>query len=131
MVIVLIVLSLFLPAPAQAFLNRDCPNLKKRVNANQVKYEKVWDKYQTALGKYKARGSRYGANVEVANRLRVTYTAIEVILLDMYKYPKCVRPSSNVIFKNYIDIRKKKSEYESFMYTAPLPDIFDFRTYLK
>jgi hypothetical protein len=132
-VIVLIVFSLFLPSPAQAFLNRDCSNLKKRVNTNQIKYEKTWDKYQTALGKYKAiRNPRSGADVEVANRLRVTYKAIEVILLDMKKYPKCLRASSIMVNKNLVDVQKKKEEYVFFRWSgAPLPEIFDFRTYLK
>jgi len=131
--IFLVIFSLSLPSPAQAFLNRDCSNLKKRVSANQVKYEKAWDKYQTALGKYKAiEEPPVGADQEVANRLRVTYSAIEVILLDMKKYPKCLSRPLTSINKNLVDIQKKKGEYVWFRFgSGPLPDIFDFRTYLK
>ena len=131
-VILVILFSLFLPTPAQAFLNRDCSNLKKRVNTNQVKYEKAWDKYQTALGKYLAiQNPRVGAEREVANRLRVTYSAVEVILLDMKKYPKCLSAPSIVINKNLADTQKAKGAYVVFRWGAPLSEVFNFRTYLK
>jgi hypothetical protein len=126
-------LSLLMPIPAQAFLNRDCSNLKKRVNTNQAKYEKAWDKYQTALGKFKAiKEPPLGAEEEVANRLRVTYSVIEVILLDMRKYPKCLSRPLTLINKNLVDTQRKKDEYVWFRFGGgPLPEIFDFRTYLK
>ena len=126
------VLSIAVPSPTQAFFNRDCANLKKRVNTNQIKYEKAWDKYQTALGKYQAiKDPPYGADQEVANRLRVTYSTIEVMLIDMAKFPKCLVQSITVVNKNISDLKKWKTEYVSFRYGAPMPEIFNFRTYLK
>jgi hypothetical protein len=130
----IIVLSFLLlqPAPAEAFFNRDCSNLKKRVIANQFKAESAWDKYQTALGRYQAiRNPPYGADQEVANRLRVTWTAIETILKDMPKYPKCLAIPLKTVNQNLVDIKARKSEYVSFRYNAPLPEMYDFRTYLK
>ena len=131
--ILLVIFSMTLPSPAQGFLNRDCSNLKKRVGANQVKYERAWDKYQTALGKYQAiKDPPVGADQEVANRLRVTYTAIEVILQDMGKYPKCLSKPLVTIGKNLSDVQRFKKEYVFFRFgSGPLPEIFDFRTYLK
>jgi hypothetical protein len=135
---VLIVFSLLLPAPAQAFLNRDCANLKKRVNTNQIKYEQAWDKYQTALGKYEAiKDPRPGTGSEVANRLKVTYSVSELILLDMKKYPKCLRVATIVVNRNLTKIQKDKESTDwikSFgpdLFAPSLPEIFDFRTYLK
>jgi hypothetical protein len=138
MVIVLIVFSLFIPAPAQAFFNRDCSNLKTRVTTNQVKYEKAWDKYQTALGKYEAiRDPRPGTGSEVANRLKVTYSVSELILLDMKKYPKCLSVPTIVVNRNLTKIQKDKDRTDwikSFgpdLFAPSIPEIFDFRTYLK
>lgn len=137
-VVIALFVSLFLPDPAQAFFNRDCSNLKKRVNTNQVKYERAWDKYQTALGKYAAiKNPRPGTGVEVANRLRVTYSVSEKILLDMKKHPKCLRVATIVIDKNLTNIKKDKDRTDWITYIGPdfnapsLPEIFDFRTYLK
>jgi hypothetical protein len=130
----ILVLSLLLlqPAPAEALFNRDCSNLKKRVSANQVKFEKSWDKYQTALGRYQAlRNPPYGADQEVANRLRVTWVSIETILIDMAKFPKCLSVPIQTVNQNLADVRVKKSEYVSFRYGAPLAETYDFRTYLK
>jgi hypothetical protein len=137
-VIVVIALSLFLPTPAQAFLNRDCSNLKKRVGTNQVKYERAWDKYQTALGKYEAiRNPRPGTGSEVANRLKVTYSVSELILLDMKKFPKCLSVPTIVVNRNLTKIQKEKDMTDwikSFgpdLFAPSILEIFDFRTYLK
>ncbi len=130
----ILVLSFLLlqPAPAEAFFNRDCSNLKKRVSANQIKFEKSWDKYQTALGRYQAiRNPPYGADQEVANRLRVTWISIETILKDMKKFPKCLSVPIQTVNQNLAEINVKKSEYVSFRYEAPLPGTYDFRNYLK
>jgi hypothetical protein len=131
--ILVLSLSILLPSPAQAFFNRDCSNLKKRVSINQVKSEKAWDKYQAALGRYKAiKNPSFSADEEVRNRLRLTYASIEVILLDMTKYPKCLAQSIDVVNKNLSDVRKRKSEYVLFKWGgSPLPELFDLRTYLK
>jgi hypothetical protein len=138
MVVVLIIFSLLLPTPAQAFLNRDCSNLKKRVSTNQVKYEQAWDKYQSALGKYWAISNpRPGAGSEVANRLNVTYSVSELMLLDMKKYPKCLRVATIIVNRHLTSVQKNKSDtdwIESFgpdLFAPSLPEIFDFRTYLK
>ncbi len=130
----ILVLSFLLlqPAPAEALFNRDCSNLKKRVSSNQIKFEMSWDKYQTALGKYQAiRNPPYGADQEVANRLRVTWISIETILKDMKKFPKCLSVPIQTVNQNLADINVKKSEYVSFRYGAPIPETYDFRTYLK
>jgi hypothetical protein len=125
-------LLLLQPTSAEAFFNRDCSNLKQRVSANQIKFERSWDKYQTALGKYQAiRNPPYGADQEVANRLRVTWISIETILKDMAKFPKCLSVSTQIVKQNLSDIKVKKSEYVSFRYGAPLAETYDFRTYLK
>lgn len=132
--IVIIALSLVLlqPASAEAFFNRDCSNLKKRVSSNQVKFERAWDKYQTALGRYQAiQNPPYGADQEVSNRLRVTWISIETILKDMAKFPKCLSVPIQTVNQNLAEIKVKKSEYVSFRYGAPIPETYDFKTYLK
>ena len=130
--ILVVCLVLLQPVPAEAFFNRDCSNLKMRVSTNQVKFEKAWDKYQTALGRYQAiRNPPYGADQEVANRLRVTWISIETILIDVAKFPKCLSLPIQTVKQNLSEIKVQKSKYVSFRYGAPLPEIYDFRTYLK
>lgn len=133
LVSLVVALSIFLPNQATAFFNKDCSNLKKRVNVNQIRSEKAWDKYQAALGRYKAiKDPPFGADEEVINRLKRTYTSIEVILVDMTKYPKCLAQPIYVVNKNLSDVRTMKNKYFSFKWgQSPLPEMFDLRTYLK
>jgi hypothetical protein len=44
--------ALLLPAPAEALFGSECRSLKKRTQANQVKYEKAWDRYQTTKAQF-------------------------------------------------------------------------------
>ena len=86
----------FLAPPADAFLNRDCSNLKKRTVANQAVYEKYWDKYQTAYGEWQkiTDSTKKFMNPEAVNRLRITFRQAEKIVQDFNKYSKCLKPSN-------------------------------------
>lgn len=78
-----------LAQPANAFLNRDCSNLKKRVATYQKQSDKSWDKYQSAVGRsqdFKV----YAKGTEVINRgLELARLGL-LATSDMRKYKKCV-----------------------------------------
>lgn len=127
-----IAILMLMPFPAEGFFNRDCSNLQKRVSANQKKYEKAWDKYQSALGRYQSiQNPPYGADQEVSNRLRVTYKSIEVILLDMQRFPKCLSQTLAKVRSDLAFVQKQQTAWHSFKYAAPESELFDFRQYLK
>ena len=132
LVVTVFAMVLMMPAPAEGFFNRDCSNLQKRVSANQKKYEKAWDKYQSALGRYQSiQNPPSGADQEVSNRLRVTYKSIEIILLDMQKYPKCLSTTLAKVKSDLAFVQKQQTAWHSFKYAAPESELFDFRQYLK
>jgi len=87
-------------SPAESFLNRDCANLKKRVVANQKKYEKAWDTYQTTLADWKHNKSMSSDDLTfyltttyqpTMNRFQQVGKLQVKIIDDMIKYPKCIK----------------------------------------
>jgi hypothetical protein len=133
LLLLILIVSVLTPVNADAFFNRDCANLKKRVTSNQLKYEIAWDKYQVALGKFKAISNpTSGADQEVANRLRVTYKAIENILNDMDKFPKCLAKPHSKIKSDLAYAKSQQWATYQFRYgTAPEAELFNFLQYLK
>lgn len=93
--VVALTIAFLVPTSADGFFNRDCSNLKKRTITNQKTYERNWDKYQSAYGRWQAitdSWKKYN-NPEAVNRLRVTLKVAQTTLQDLGKYPKCIQPT--------------------------------------
>jgi hypothetical protein len=88
-ILVLTLASTVTSPSANAFLNRDCPNLKKRVTSYQKQSDKAWDNYQSAVGRsqdFKV----YVKGTEVINRgLELARLGL-LATTDMRRYKKCV-----------------------------------------
>jgi len=93
LVLSLLISLLSFPSAAEGFLNRDCSNLKKRTIVNQNAYVKAWDKYQTAYGNWQELTDSYKKfeNPEAVNRLRATLKVAEKTLIDLKRFPKCLK----------------------------------------
>lgn len=90
----LVVIVSSMATPSHAFLNRDCKNLKERVITNQKTYEKNWDSYQTAYGRWQELTDAFQKydNPEAVNRLRMTLSQGNRIIADLSRFPKCLKP---------------------------------------
>jgi hypothetical protein len=88
-----ITLSVFTLAPADAFFNRDCSNLKKRVTTLQSQSDRAWDKYQESIGRTVTKGLYFPGDEPLNRALEVANIGLS-ISQDMRKYYKCIKPTS-------------------------------------
>lgn len=138
----LVVLALafvfLLPTSADGFFNRDCSNLKKRTITNQKTYERNWDKYQSAYGRWQAitdSWKKYN-NPEAVNRLRVTFKVAQTTLQDFQKYPKCIKATQiSKVQRELFDISVGFKDLDGnrgfALYKNYLPSPIDYLSYLK
>jgi hypothetical protein len=127
-----------LPTSADGFFNRDCSNLKKRTVINQKTYERNWDKYQSAYGRWQAITDSWKKydNPEAVNRLRVTFKVAQTTLQDLGKYPKCVKATQlPSIQRQLFDISLAFKDLDGnggfALFKNYLPSPIDYLSYLK
>ena len=98
-----LVVVLLTPSQAQAIFGSECRSLKKRTNANQVKYEKAWDSYQTTLAQFvssKPDPTDIYTRNPVIPRFKAVSQIQETILTDFAKSPKCWSKKENIDWKS-------------------------------
>ena len=131
-------LALLLPAPAQALFGSECRSLKKRTQTNQVKYETVWDKYQTTKTQFllsKPEGiSVYNNNPVVPRWIELNKQYLKIVQ-DFSANKKCLKTEfQKENWYKYIKDAKNNIEKPngySATYTDAFSSIFDFRTAIK
>jgi hypothetical protein len=108
-----LVLVFLLPAPAEALFGSECRSLKKRTQANQIKYEKAWDKYQVALAQWKT-SVKSSDSLSIRkmgeptfNRFQETGKIQQIMLDDFVKNSKCLTQDFNWI--------KEQNEMKKFL----------------
>jgi hypothetical protein len=131
-----LVLALLQPIQASAFFNRDCANLKKSISANQVKYEKAWDAYQSSLEKYLALpdSSQFTASKPVLARMVAVGKIMITMNKELLNFPKYRKVTNQSSFSSYnIKIQKIIMEYiwADLIFNPPFMELIDFRSYLK
>jgi len=125
-------------SPAESFLNRDCANLKKRVVANQKKYEKAWNTYQDVLARWinsRPEGSElFATSQPVMNRFQQVGKIQLTIMDDFSKYPKCIKMDGST---NWPSQRKSLAnllatvDFFALYYGNYFSSIYDFTKKIK
>lgn len=130
--------ALLLPAPAEALFGSECRSLKKRTQANQVKYEAVWDKYQTTKAQFllsKPEGISVYSNNPVVPRWIELNKQYMKIVQDFSANKKCLKTEfQNENWNKYIKDAKNNIEKPngySATYTDAFNSVYDFRTAIK
>ena len=129
---------LLLPTPAEALFGSECRSLKKRTQANQIKYEKAWDKYQTTKAQFlmsKPDTLRLYRNNPVVPRWIAMNKQYVVIVEDFIVNKKCLKSENQKDNWNQY-LRDAKNNIEaangySATYTNAFDSISDFRTAIK
>ena len=106
-VLVVVLLS---PSQAHAIFGSECRSLKKRTNANQVKYEKAWDSYQTTLAQFissKPSTTDIYTRNPVIPRFKAVGKIQETILSDFVKSPQCWSKKENINWETELTNLKK------------------------
>lgn len=96
-VFVLLVIHLSInTSPSHAFLNDQCNDLRASIATQQGKYERHWDQYQTAFGRWQELTDAYKKfdNPVAVNRLRMTLNQASRMLAQLKMSPKCLKPYS-------------------------------------
>jgi hypothetical protein len=106
----MLVVVLLTPSHAHAIFGSECRSLKKRTIANQVKYEKAWDSYQTTLAQFissKPSTTDIYTRNPVIPRFKAVGQIQETILSDFVKSPKCWSKKENIDWKSELINLKK------------------------
>ena len=130
--------ALLLPAPAEALFGSECRSLKKRTQANQIKYEAVWDKYQTTKAQFLTSKpdatSIYRNNPVVPRWIELNKQYLKIVQ-DFSANNKCLKTDfQKENWNKYIKDAKaniEKPEGYSATYTDAFNSVFDFRTTIK
>ena len=130
--------ALLTPAPAEAIFGSECRSLKKRTQANQIKYEAVWDKYQTTKTQF-ILSQPSGLNVYTNNPVVPRWIELNKqylkIVQDFSANKKCLKTEyQKENWNKYIKDAKNNIEKPngySATYTDAFSSIFDFRTSIK
>lgn len=131
-------LALLIPAPAEAIFGSECRSFKKRTQANQVKYEAVWDKYQSTKTQFilsKPEPLNVYTNNPVVPRWIELNKQYLKIIQDFSANKKCLKTEyQKENWSKYIKDAKNNIEQPngySATYTDAFSSIFDFRTAIK
>lgn len=126
------------PNPGNAFFNRDCSNLKKRVMSDQDKYEKAWNLYQQALANWinsKPKATEmWTTSAPVMNRFKQVGAVQVGIIDDLLKHPKCLKSGgagSWTIEKQNLTKLLKTVDYMSLYFNNYFSSVVDYRKALK
>jgi ribosomal protein S15P/S13E len=120
--------ALILPTPAEAIFGSECRSLKKRTAANQIKYEQLWDKFQTTKAQFLASKPDY-LNIISNNPIIPRYIQLNkhyaTILEDFTKNKKCLTlENQRLPLEIYLKNVKKNIEKPDG-YTVTKLDAFD------
>lgn len=131
-------LAIGTPNPGNAFFNKDCSNLKKRVTSSQVRYEKAWNTYQQVLANWinsRPKGSEmWATSAPVMNRFKQVGNVQVEIIDDLIKYPKCLKSGavgSWTIEKQNLTKLMNTVDYMSLYFNNYFSTVFDYRKTLK
>ncbi len=132
------ILTVGAPNAGNAFFNKDCSNLKKRVASSQVRYEKAWNVYQQVLANWinsRPKGSEmWATSAPVMNRFKQVGNIQVEIIDDLIKYPKCLKSGaagSWTIEKQNLTKLMNTVDYMSLYFNNYFSTVFDYRKTLK
>lgn len=130
--------ALLTPAPAEALFGSECRSLKKRTQANQIKFEALWDKYQTTKAQFltsKPDGTSVYVNNPVVPRWIELNKQYAKLTEDFIANKKCLKTEyQKENWSKYLRDAKNNIEKSSGFtatYTDAFNSVFDFRTAIK
>ena len=130
--------ALLTPTPAEAIFGSECRSLKKRTQANQIKYEAVWDKYQTTKAQFLTSKpdatSVYVNNPVVPRWIELNKQYLKIVQ-DFSANSKCLKTEfQKENWSKYIKDAKnniEKASGFSATYTDAFNSVIDFRPTIK
>lgn len=134
LVVLMLALALLASPSAHGFFNRDCKNLAKRTETNQIKYEKAWNVYQSSLADWLNAGGNVTGFNPVLSRLRQVGGLQITILDDFQKNRKCMKvtnPSHYVGKKENIQNLMSRANFLDIQFSPIFRDLIDWRKEIK
>lgn len=134
LLVAVLTLSIMASPSASGLFNNDCKNLTKRTSANQLKYEKAWNVYQSSLADWLNAGAKVTGFNPVLSRLRQVGGIQVTILDDFIKYRKCMKvtnPSHYASKKDEIQNLMGRANPLDIQFTPIFRDIIDWRKEIK